>query len=451
LNVIKRYSLTILLIIVTLAGCDQLPTDSSDQDVLATAVAATVAAAPSEETPSETAAPEATEKSIPASPNEQEPLPGLSMQDYLLAYTNEGNLWTLSPDGSSQQLSSSGNVVGVLLSDDRSLIVYVRQSFQPDLFEVRAINTDGSNDQPILTQDTLDALYPLNGALHYLTSQMEFIPGTHSLLFNTRAVFDGPGLVKNDDLFRLDVDTAELIQLIDRERAGDFTISPDGEKLAISRADSIAISSIDGSELRDGLVNFQPITTYSEYQYYPPLVWSPDSSRVGVFIPSSDPLADDPSGTVWIVPVDGVPQSFPPISGQVFFPQSSGRSLLSSDLQTIAFLSSGDQGQTDVLNLANVDGSNSRAYDRGDIQWFGWSPDGRHFAFRRDDIRFALGNPDANPQPLTEGRSLRWLTEELYLAQSGLPGEWTIKLGHVDGQSKELVQPSGDVLVYDLR
>ncbi len=117
----------------------------------------------------------------------------------------------------------------------------------------------------------------------------------------------------------------------------------------------------------------------------------------------------------------------------------------------IAFLRAGEQGQADMLYLGNIDGSNSRVYDRADIQWFGWSPGGGHFAYQRDDARLTLGDPDANPQPLTEGRSFRWLTDELYLAQSGQAGEWTLKLGHIDGETKVLIQPSGDGLAYDLR
>lgn len=447
----KKFSIMALLITATLTGCQGFPPSPNDQDTLATAVAATLAAEAAVVNLAETPIPAATEKTAPTSQASAQPYQELSMQEYLLAYTNDGNVWTLSPDGATLQLTSRGDVVKLLLSDDRQMIVYIRQSAQPDLFEVRAVATDGSSDRQILSQETLDSLYPLDGALHFLTSQMEFIPGTHSLLFNTRATFDGPGLVKNDDLYRLDVDTGELIQIIARERGGDFTISPDGKMLALSQADSIALVSIDGDDLHTDLVTFQPVITYSEYQYYPILVWAPDSTRFGVFIPSSDPLAEDSGGTVWILPMEGAPYSFPFIKGDVFFPQSNGGSLLSSDLQTVAFLREDDQGQAELLFLSNVDGTNSRLYDEGDIHWLGWNVDGSLFAYRRGETGLTLGRPGSNPQSLADGRSLRWITDEIYVLQSGQRGSWTLTLGHVDGSNKVLIQPAGEALVYDLR
>lgn len=446
----KRQLATLSLIsAVLLAGCAQLPTSESDQDSLATAVAATLAAAPQGEPASGSPTEDVEDKGAPTAMPTAEPAPVLSMQQYLLAYTNDGDLWTLLPDGSTQRLTDSGDVVDVLLSGDRQLIVYVRQTYQPDLFEVRAVKADGANDKLLLSQVTLDALYPLDGALHYLTSQIEFIPGTHTLLFNTRATFDGPGLVKNDDLYRLDVDTGEITQILTRQRGGDFSVSPDGSKLALSKPDSISMAAIDGSNLRPDLITFQPIITYSEYQYYPIVVWSPDSSVLGVFIPSEDPLAGDPTGTVWIVPADAAPRSFQPIAGQAFFPQSNA-SLLSPDMQTVAFLREDDQGQTRLF-LSNLDGSNSRVYDQGDIQWIGWNPDGTRFAFRKDQTSLLFGHPQDSPQLLAEGRTLRWLTADLFMVQSGSRGDWSLTIGHLDGRTEMLVQPSGESFAYDLK
>lgn len=444
----KRIPILITVVMLLLSACAQIPAGIDDQETLATTVAATLTAAPVGEAASTPEAPPSTPDAQPSPTADTPVAPPLSMQTYFLVYTNNGDLWALTPEGTTRQLTSVGDVADVLLSSDRRLIVYVRQSFQSDLFELRAINADGSGDRQILSQATLDGLYPLDGALHYLPSQMEFIPNTYSLLFNTRAVFDGPGLVKNDDLYRLNVDTAELTPLIGRERGGDFQISPDGEKLAISQPDSIAMADIDGSNLRPDLVSFQPVITYSEYQYYPVMVWANDSSRFGVFIPSSDPLAENPSGTVWIVPVEGIPQSFAPIQGQIFFPQSNGRSLLSADMQTVVFLR--EDGESS-LYLSNVDGSDSRLYDQGSLQWQGWNTDGSSFAYRRAEVRLALGRPDTDPRPLADGRTLRWLSPELFLIQSGQRGDWSLTLGHVDGTTRTLVQPEGDSPVYDIR
>lgn len=447
----KRIFVLSVLAATLVSGCNQLPAPAQGDDDLATVVAATLAAGQPADNHTSTVAPASTQKVVPTETSVSHDQPSLSMDAYLLVYTHDGNVWTMAADGKTQQLITAGDVVDVLLSDDRQIVTYVRQTFQPQHFEVRAISTDGSNDRQILSQAALDSLYPLDGPLHYLTSQMEFIPGSHTLLFNTRAVFDGPGLVKNDDLYKLNLDTGERSQILTREKGGDFEISPDGKYIAIARADSIAIAAIDGTNLRPDLVTFQPVITYSEYQYYPVLVWAPDSSRFGVLLPSTDPLVDNPSGTVWIVPVDGTPQSFQSIQEQVFFPQTNGQSLLSPDLQKVAFLHSDGQDQATTLLVANVDGSSSQVYDQGDLQWVGWTPDGFGFAYLREGVNLTFGRNGSAPQPLAEGRVLRWLTDRLYLAQSGQYGDWTLKLGEIGGAAVRLVQPVSASVVFDIR
>jgi hypothetical protein len=104
-----------------------------------------------------------------------------------------------------------------------------------------------------------------------------------------------------------------------------------------------------------------------------------------------------------------------------------------------------------MLYLANLDGTNSRVYAQGDLQWLGWNPEGNRFAFLRGEGRLTLGNTDSSPQPLPDGRSLRWLTSELFMVQSGQRGDWKLTLGHTNGTTRDLVQPAGDALTYDLR
>lgn len=437
--------------ILAFAACSQSPTGVDEQDALASAVAATMAAQPPLDRPIETVTNEPTAPAA-ASPKSESPSPHeISMREYLLTYAYDGDLWIRTPNGTGQRLTTSGDVVDVLVSDDRSVIAYVRRSPQPDNFEIRAISVDGGNDRQILSQQTLDSLYPLDEMLHFQTSQVEFVPASHSLLFNTRGVFDGPGLLKNDDLYLLNADTGDLSLLLPRGQGGDFSISPDGKKLAITQPDSIAMAAIDGTHPQPDLVTFQPIITYSEYQYYPVAVWAPDSSRFGVFIPSPDPLAEDPSGTVWTIPVGGEPGSFPPISGQAFFPQSNGNSLLSPDMQSVAILRESGEQQTSMLYLSHPDGSNNRLYAEGSIQWIGWNPDGSLFAFRRDNETIILGGPQRDPKPLADGRSLRWVTPELFVAQAGQRGSWSLMIGDINGTASMLLQLSSESLVYDLR
>lgn len=450
---IRRILLIIALSAVALTACDQVPDAATDLEALGTAVAATLIAEAQTDAGASTPPTMilATEEPTEAPGEGSSTAPVLTLSDFLLAYTHEGNLWVLTTQDPARQLTPSGAVIDVLVADDRQIIVYIRQSYQPDLFEVRAINVDGGEDRQILSQEALDALFPLDAARHFLISQMEFIPRTHSLLFNTHAVFDGPGLLLNDDLHRLDVDTGEHKQILARGAGGQFSISPDGRQIAIARAESLSLVDIEGTHYRPDLVTFDPIVTYSEYQYYPAVVWAVDSSSVASFIPSADPLGEQPTGTVWVIPSDGSPFSKAPIPGQTFFPQSNGRSLLSPDLQTLALQRQDPGSQVMQLYLANADGSDTRMYDQGDTQWVGWSTGGANFAYRRGQSQLTLGTPGSAPQPLADGVAMRWLSDELFLIQSGQRGEWSLSLGSVTGEMKPLVQPAGDVFVYDIR
>ena len=56
------------------------------------------------------------------------------------------------------------------------------------------------------------------------------------------------------------------------------------------------------------LLTFPIVITYSEYNYYPPVSWSPDGSFLRASIPPANPLASPPDPTtIWHIPADGSP------------------------------------------------------------------------------------------------------------------------------------------------
>ena len=127
-------------------------------------------------------------------------------------------------------------------------------------------------------------------AISAVPSQLEWKPGTHILAFNTRMTFEGPGLFLGDDHRLVDADSGALSLLLAPGNGGDFYYSPDGAKIALTLPEEILVVDADGTN-RLSLLSFPFVITYSEYAYYPPVSWAPDSSFLRAAIPPADPLA----------------------------------------------------------------------------------------------------------------------------------------------------------------
>jgi len=364
-----------------------------------------------------------------------------------LVFADGGDAWYSDGLGPARRLTGGGGIGEVFLSDDGRLVALLLRDPTDDTAELQAIQTDGSDRRTLLRAEDFDRLHPLEGFLHITPSRLAFVPGTHTLLFNTRAVFEGPGLAKFDDLFALDFDSGALTPLLPPGSGGDFWFSPDGSHLALVRPDSIGVVGADGSDPHLRSLSFLPVITYSEYSYYPVPVWSPDASLLRVVIPSQDPFAPRTGGDVWNVPADGSPPTHVrELSGDLFRPQAAA-ALVSPDLAWLAFTRSG--GSQLILTLL-VDGAET-VYDRGTIQWTGWAPDSRHFVYSTEGgAALQLGLLGSPPSPLAAGIGLRWLDGDTFMYLSGSPGSWSIMLGGLEEAARPLASPAGDFVSFDV-
>jgi hypothetical protein len=303
----------------------------------------------------------------------------------------------------------------------------------------------------IAPSNTWSNLYANPSLLYNDLNMIAFIPGTHRLLLNTRGIPEGPGSLKYDDLLMLDADTAALTTLLAPGAGGDFLISPDGQKAALTNPDSISLITTEGATLRAGAIAFTPVITYSEYQYYPIGQWMPDSSAVGFAIPSSDPLAPDTSGTLWRLPADGGPAvNTATITGGFFFTQGS-LSAISPDLNWVVFLRETATPNVNNLLLAHMDDSAETIYVTGKVYWNGWSPDEARFAFGQDaPMNLQVGAPGSPPASLATGTQLRWADGTTYVYLSGSLSAWTLMRASIGGPAVALASPAGEFVAYDL-
>jgi hypothetical protein len=111
-------------------------------------------------------------------------------------------------------LTFSGGAVSLRISDDGQRIAYTRRNTPDEPVGLSAIHTDGTNDHVVVTGAQVNALYADPDVLYHDINDMRFIPGTHRLLMNTRQVFEGPGLLKNNDVLLADLDTSAFSTLL---------------------------------------------------------------------------------------------------------------------------------------------------------------------------------------------------------------------------------------------
>jgi hypothetical protein len=369
-----------------------------------------------------------------------------------IVYTDSGNVWLIEGAQPPLQLTHTGDTFQVLLSSDGMKVVFIRQIAPDTPSELRSINIDGGGEMLLMAPADFNALHADAMFLYNDIANIDFIPGTHFLMFNTRTIAEGPGLLKFNDLLKLDTDTGLLTTLFPAEMGGDFTLSPDGNQTVLTLPTSIGLVDSDGSNQVPNILPYDPVITYSEFQYYAQPVWKADSSAFGVAIPSSDPLAPLPSGTIWQVPSDGGPAlEVGTIQGDFYFPQVFGAPLVSRNLNRVAFLRETASPNVYDLYLANADGSTQILYANGDIQWKGWAPDGIHFVYSfGGPFNLQLGVDGGAPSALGSCIDLRWVDEMMFLCLSGSISSWTLMQGEIGSGLSPIVSPIGDFVSFDM-
>ena len=440
----KRIFLALALLILAALACDYLPprTPAPDteptlpaEDVIATSVAATIVAgggeAPTAEVP--------TEEPVP------EPAPFLR-----IVYVKDGNVWYWEEGSAAFQLTSLGDVISAYLSSDGLIAAFVRQ-YDWNNQEIYAVNTDGTNVRSLVSLTDFAGMVTFADAISAVPYRIAWAPGTHTLSFNTRITFEGPGLILPDELRQVDADTGTINILMPPGTAGDFYYSPDGSQIALVNGTMVSVVDANGTNRRD-LLTFPVVITYSEYTYYPPVVWSPDSSSIRASIPPHDPLAAPAElTTIWHLPADGSPASILITLTPVPFFHDNVH--LSPDTDKIAYLTEVTPGAPPIvdLHIANADGSGDVLYNSGDRRFEAWSTDGEHFIFTEAGHYPKVGRLGDPPQDLlgiTLMLDVSWVDETRFLYINRLSGSWELWLRELGAPGILLANTTGDNIRY---
>ena len=143
-----------------------------------------------------------------------------------LAYNDtNGHLWVWAEGSVPLQIVSTGDVSDVRLSDDGEWVVFSRRTAGGTNVSLWAIRFNGSEERLLVGHTDFNAM-PLHPEISgdYVLAihpwMMDFIPGTHTLAFNTYPQFEGPGLFDNKDLWLIDVETAARSNFLPAGQAG---------------------------------------------------------------------------------------------------------------------------------------------------------------------------------------------------------------------------------------
>ena len=199
------------------------------------------------------------------------------------------------------------------MSDDGQVIAFLRRStVQVTETEWReqsalwAVDLSGANPRELVSAESLRQR--LNAVERDSTNipQMEWIPGTHKLLFSGWTYFvmaEGESHAVPQGLYVVDADALTDATFIQAGNNLRFVPSPDGRQIALMSTHGLSFVNADGSSLRSNVLTYPQIGR--AVPLFPTGVWTQDSTAFLI----TGSLEADPTFninfTIWRVPVDG--------------------------------------------------------------------------------------------------------------------------------------------------
>ncbi|MCB9452944.1 MAG: PD40 domain-containing protein [Anaerolineaceae bacterium] len=384
--------------------------------------------------------------------------PSMTDKTLVVAWVENGNLvvWTQGED--LPRRVASGGVIRPYLAPDGAHIAFTRgPGGEPQSLWV--VDSAGQAEQELVPNDRLRPFQggrPVIGEVAWLDNEV--------LYFNTGQVY-ATGQERQDDLWRANRRTREVVLILPRTDGGQFAISPDRQLIAVvypgtyGRQDG-RIRIVDPLGLRDArdLLFFTGVSTGAEYKFYPDVFWETDSSALRVAIPDPDLVYDDvnsPPADLWRLGVDGTRERLGAASASFFgLPQwaESGFGLV--------YLRRMDAATSNRFELvvANGDGTEATGYITGEVGELGppsWLPDSSQFAFVQGEPgTYWLGRQGAPPRRLPDDRSAMFnpvfVGDDSYVYASAQTDSFEVRYARLDSASVTIATVNSPVPVLDV-
>jgi Tol biopolymer transport system component len=230
-----------------------------------------------------------------------------------VAFVKDGNIqvWDEST-GQIKTIVNTGDVIAVTMSDDGQMIAFLRRSVvqitQSEWIEqsaLWAVNRNGVNPTELVSAESLRQRLNAAGSDSTNIPEMQWIPGTHRLLFSGWKYIvqaEGESHAVPEGLYLADADARTDTILVPAGNNLHFVPSPDGGQVALMSSNSLGFINVDGSDQRSDVLTYSSLMLPGPV--FPTGVWSRDSHAF-VITASFENTSTGINFTVWRVPVNG--------------------------------------------------------------------------------------------------------------------------------------------------
>lgn len=433
----RRLSLLSVVIALSLliASCGvQQPPETPSEDFVNTSVAQTVnSQLPVDETPglTEPQVPSVESSTETPQPTE-EPFAPLAVA--FVSPDHNAYFWNESL-AAPTQLTTTYDVQEALISPDGTRVALIRSSDWVS-YSVDLINSDGSGLMTLVNPSGFAALPRPADTVASTPAHVSWVPNTNSLSMTTRITHEGPGSTTGETLFLIDVATSAMSALltIESEWSWDYTYSPDGKMIAISRPEGVDIYNADGTLMIADLITFPFVNTASDYAWIPQPIWSTDSTAMVVVVPPQEPwsltLADS-KVYQWSTTETSANLNFS--TSMIYWPMKFAS--IAPDLSRLFYLArtGAPEDNRFALKMVNIDGSGMLEVAVGDIYNLpSWSTDSNTYYYHSKTDGAFIATPGSTPVALpafNQVRNVQWVDAQRFIGAGGTAGAWQLLLG----------------------
>lgn len=240
----------------------------------------------------------------------------------IVSYTRDGDVFVWDEaTGQSKTIFAAGDVTRVAISDDGRVVAIVRQSEAGAA--LWAVDWNGRNPRELVSAKTfrgrLEAFPSESYAIGSGIGELEWIPGTHRLVYNWTIQGGTGDYWASPDIYLLDADTLSDNALArdvvtDSVKQLDIVPSPDGQQLAFITSSALSFLNVDGSNRRDHVLTYSPVGASSPPMLMSTGVWTQDASAFLITGSLEMDVELNFGFSIWRVPVDGSsPEALTPI------------------------------------------------------------------------------------------------------------------------------------------
>ncbi len=342
------------------------------------------------------------------------------------------------------QLTTTGDVNESVISTNGARVALLRAEgyFRPYTLDI--VNSDGTNMRTLVDAAGFEALPRPAESTDYYINHISWVGDTGFLAMIMQPDYGYGGLDKEGEtLYLIDIKDSSMRSLTInyREAGWDYSYSPDFTKIAVSSGRGIDIYDADGNLLVEKALEFPPVSTYSEYAWYPSPIWAADSSHLVVVILPGDPLGSPlDETTVWRVFVDGR-------RSELLFETPMGLWSVSPDLSRIIFSepqTGFEEDQQNILYLSNIDGTGIEEITVGESYCgLSWALDSSKFYYCDREKGAFVGQPGSSPIPIPDFNqvcNVWWVDTNRFIGASGTPGSpgWKLLIGGMDSPTVQI-------------